>query len=254
MAATGIAIANCDRMRRLVVMMMFATIGFAACDEAGPGQPDAPQRPDGQPQQCYFECFEQYTCADGVATEFPSASRLVDCSAPLGTCPQGLQVACARGCRADLQGPYFPHGYDDTPAIMCEENRPKQVGDPCVDESGCRPEVATWDAQDVVTNVYLRCDVGAGRCVVRDPPVVPDWLAHCGLVDDGQPGDAFGAKPTTACAGGWCLYEETSTCVKQGCTITCTSDGECPPGAVCQDHQICKPGPPNSIGVDLTCP
>lgn len=137
---------------------------------------------------------------------------------------------------------------------MCEENRPKQVGDPCDDESDCEPQVATWEGTEVTT-VYLRCDLEQGTCVSRDPPVVEDWLAACGLELDSQPGYAYGYMPVAACTGGVCLYLETDECMLQGCTIPCDSDGDCPMGAVCEDGwQVCKPGPPNNIGLSLSCP
>lgn len=230
--------------RWLAVVLVGGAVG---CGGGGGGDlPDA--APDADPY-CHYDCFGYSACADGIVTTWEHEP--VPCEYWEGECPHGVSYECERGCRTDVGelGPF------DDPRELCEEHRPKRVGDPCVDESGCRPEVATWDAEGNVANVYLSCDVALGECVTRDPPVVPDWLAPCGLELDGQPGYAYGVAETELCGGGVCLYVERETCVAQGCTIECAGDGECPPGAVCEpDWGVCKPGPPNRIGVDLVCP
>jgi hypothetical protein len=152
---------------------------------------------------------------------------------------------------------------------MCEEWRPKQVGDPCDVPTDCDPQVATVADDGTVTNVYLECDLETGACVARDPPVVEDYLAPCGVEPsfDGDRTGAYGFVRTDACSGGVCLIYETETCVTQGCTIRCDSDDDCPMGSVCwlyapdhtpegpgPDRSVCKPGRPGLIGVDLDCP
>lgn len=228
---------------QVVVVLLCGAAGCGGRVDAGP---DA--GPDADPS-CHYDCFGYSACVEGVVTTW--AHTPVPCEHWDGACPRRVTYQCERGCRTNVEsiGPF------DEPREMCEEHRPKRIGDPCVDESGCRPEVATWDAQGVVTNVYLACDVARGVCVARDPPVVPDWLAACGLEPDGQPGFAYGVAPSALCAAGVCLYVERDTCVAQGCTIPCAGDGDCPPGAVCRpDWAVCKPGPPNAIGIGLVCP
>jgi hypothetical protein len=151
---------------------------------------------------------------------------------------------------------------------MCEEWRPKQVGDPCDDPTDCEPQVATVDDADNVINVYLRCNIETNSCVAQDPPVVEDYLAQCGV--EAPFGDAggyeYGFVRTDACSSGVCLIVEWETCVAQGCTIRCNSDADCPMGSVCENFRdwtlggpgaggdVCKPGPPGLVGVDLSCP
>jgi hypothetical protein len=221
---------------------------LAACDGASSGD-DAGVEPDGDPY-CHWDCFGYQECHDGVVTSWEHTP--VPCEYWEGECPHSTSTPCVEGCRIDTDR---IDGAPDDPSIMCEENRPKHVGDLCADDTDCRPEVATWDDQGNVTNVYLRCDVDAGMCVARDAPVVADWLAtSCGIEPDAFPDSyAYGVREVDTCSGGVCLFYEREDCVAQGCTIRCEGDGECPVGAVC-DATVCKPGPPGSIGVDLSCP
>lgn len=215
------------------------------------GDPGGDDDPDPDPDYCHYDCFGYHECRDGVVTTWDHTP--VPCDYWEGECPHYESYECVEGCRIDtdqIADPWLD------PAAMCEENRPKQVGDLCADESDCRPEVATWDQTGAVTNVYLTCDIAAGICVERPAPVVPDWLAACGHVADPFPDSfAYGYVETDACTGGVCLYLEREDCVAQGCSIRCESDGDCPMGAVCEPGWgVCKPGPPNLIGVSLACP
>jgi hypothetical protein len=154
------------------------------------------------------------------------------------------------------------------PRQMCEEWRPKQVGDPCDDPTDCDPQVATVnDAGDVI-NVYLRCDLETGTCVARDPTVVEGYLAPCGIeAPFGEPpGFAYGFVLTDVCSTGVCLVIEDEMCVRQGCTVACDFDDDCPMGSVCEyfldwtgrrpagGGNVCKPGPPRLDPDDLVCP
>lgn len=210
----------------------------AACDGGGTGTggdaaPDAAP-PDADPY-CHWDCFGYTECADGVVTAWEDIP--VPCEYWTGECPSST-FTCERGCRTDVDqlGPLDP------PLNICEENRPKAVGDPCVDDSYCRPEVATIHPDGSVTNVYLQCDTTAGQCVERTPPTVADLYAPCGLHADPTNGIAFGSIETAACSAGVCAYyeDETQTCMWQMCTTHCASDGECPVGTTCVDT-VCKP-------------
>lgn len=205
--------------------------------------------PDADPY-CHYDCFGYHECSDGVVTSWDHTP--VPCEYWEGECPHSVTYECERGCRTDVDsiGPF------EDPRDMCEEFRPKQAGDPCTEEAHCEPQVATIDYQtDTVVNVYLTCDLELGVCVERDPPVVEDYLAQCGLEPpiDGE-GYSYGVMNVDTCSGGLCLYVEGDTCVRQGCTIACDSDDDCPMGSVCQSLAYCKPGPPNMVGIDLTCP
>ncbi|MBI5487335.1 MAG: hypothetical protein HY905_08385 [Deltaproteobacteria bacterium] len=213
---------------------------------------------------CHWDCFGHSECHDGVVTTW--AHTPVPCEYWTWECPHHESYTCERGCRLDTDVIHDP--WID-PSEMCEEWRPKQVGDPCDDPTDCEPQIAAVDDAGNVLNVYLRCDLEADTCVARDPPVVEDYLAQCGVEPsfDGPRTGAYGFVRTDVCSGGVCLVYEATTCVTQGCTIRCDSDDDCPMGSVCwfdgrdwtpagpgSDRAVCKPGPPGFIGVDLACP
>jgi hypothetical protein len=242
--------------RLCISILALLIVGAPGCgDERGEREPPDAGLPDsgsvdpgGYDPIC--ECFGYHECRDGVVTTWVTTQ--VECDGWNGECPMGEGYQCERGCRADAEEVDYAAL---PPEELCEENRPKQIGDACATEEDCRPEVAVVQDDFTVVNVYLTCDTAAGLCVAREAPVVADWMAQCGLLLDGEPGFAYGYVESDACSGGVCLFVERETCVSQGCTIRCVSDGECPMGSVCQSGWgVCKPGPQNGIGEDLTCP
>ena len=213
---------------------------------------------------CHYDCFGFSECHDGIVTTW--AHTPVPCAYWTGECPHYTGYTCERGCRIDVDHIYDP--WID-PREMCEEWRPKEVGDPCDDPTDCEPQVAAVDESGNVINVYLDCDLETGTCVARDPPIVEDYLAQCGIAAPFGDSDGweYGFVRTDACSGGVCLICERETCVLQGCSIRCDSDDDCPMGSVCwtdaydwtpsgpgSDRTVCKPGRPYLIGVDLNCP
>ncbi len=250
----------------LLLILIAAGVGACCSSNAPPGSsvPDASDRTgDEDSQYCHWDCFGYHECADGVVTTWDHTP--VPCEYWTGMCPHYQSYVCERGCRIDANVLYEPF---IQPREMCEEWRPKQLGDPCTQPSDCDPQVATIDSGGSVVNVYLQCDIALGECVARDPPVVADYLAQCGVTAPfGQP-DAYeyGFVRTSVCAGGLCLILDDGACVMQGCTIACDSDDDCPMGSVCQLFEdwtggiralrsmVCKPGRPNLVGVDLACP
>jgi len=252
---------------RALVLLVIATAG-AGCHAGGDGSwdrdgggsdalvdwdgaHDVGARDSGGPEtdpNCHYDCTGGSACGDGgVVTTWEFAP--IPCDEWQG-CRSWVSYQCQRGCRIDgLWGsPYDP-------SSACEENRPKRAGDPCVDESWCEPQRATPGTTcDSVVNVYLRCDFDGGVCVNRDPPVVPDWLAPCGLGYDSDPSSySYGRAAAPACSGGWCVYVETDECVRQGCTAECIADSDCPMGATC-NWGVCKPGPSGLVDCGLSCP
>jgi len=250
-------------MRALVLLLVAAAAaGCGGDDDAGAADRDAGQDagrdvslhdvggPETDPD-CHWDCFGFSQCGDGgVVTTWEHAP--IPCDEWQGSCPSRVSYQCERGCRVDGErvGPF------DSPSDACEEHRPKRAGDPCVDETWCEPTPASYVGTtcDSVVNVYLRCDLDGGVCVNRDPPVVPDWLAPCGLGYDADPSSySYGRIAAPACSGGWCVYAETPECVLQGCTIVCTVDSDCPMGATCR-WGVCKPGLPGFTDCGLSCP
>ena len=230
---------------------------------------DESEAPEPYDPDCHWDCFGHNECHDGVVTTW--AHVPVPCEYYDGECPHEVSYTCERGCRTDTDTVYEPYYLD--PKEMCEEGRPKHAGDPCAVAADCEPQVAEVDGQGHVTNVYLRCDEATGTCVAREPPVVEDWLAPCGIAAPlgSSEGYEYGFVTTDACSGGVCLINEEETCVRQGCTIRCDTDDDCPPGSTCQrDYpdwteslgawttstwaDVCKPGQPNNTSVGLSCP
>ena len=196
---------------------------------------------------CHYDCFSYHECRDGVVTT--SGGGPIPCEHWGGSCPSHQSYVCERGCRVDTDRMYGPV----EPRDICEEWRPKQVGDPCAEERDCEPQVAEVDEEGTVTNVYLRCDTDLGECVARPAPVAPDdYLLECGIrAPYGDPdGWESGVIATDTCAEGVCLFIERETCVEQGCTVRCDSDDDCPMGSTCESFRCLTPEfPPASWGV-----
>jgi hypothetical protein len=227
-------------LHRLLLPMLAIVAAMAACDSPEEEGPDA---------SCFYECGQEQICRDGVVTDIHT--QYVPCEIANGECIVSDTYTCERGCRTDI--PDIRHDPNEPIEHMCEEFRPKQVGEPCQTEEDCRPEVATVTEEGIV-NVYLTCDTAAGACIAREAPVVPDWLAPCGLTPQGSPDFGYRFVETDACSGGVCIARENESCVEQGCSIYCASDGECPAGSYCEsDAGVCYTGYPGHTDLDLTC-
>ena len=214
---------------------------------------------------CHIDCFGYTECNEGVVTAWLHTP--VPCEYWEGECPNQTVGTCARGCRVDGER---ADPYED-PMSVCEENRPKRVGDPCEDDSWCQPTSSTVDAANTVYNLYLRCDEESGSCLETSPPVIDNYLSHCGLTN----ADANFSTPSSqvpgyaaaeSCPSGLCIVRQSSDCLRQGCTIQCDSATECPQGSTCEAgyrnrgfepvtvrRGICKPGPLGRMGPGLTC-
>ena len=238
------------------VVGVILVVGAIACGDPGSDGdggtvPDASI--DGWFEGCHYDCFGYGECSDGVVTTWEHAP--VPCEEWTGECPHGVAYECERGCRTvvDSIGPV------GLASDMCEENRPKHVGDPCTEETHCRPAVATVTGDGSVTNVDLTCDLDAGECVERDPPTIADLYQGCGMVAPIPPMGTYstGVAETDACSGGVCAYAEeypAESCIWQTCTARCTSDGEYPPGTICDDYgaqRVCLP--PDWSASPITC-
>lgn len=169
----------------------------------------------------------------------------IPCDEWTGECPHYYSYKCQRGCRTDVDsiGPY------DDPSLMCEEFRPKHLGDPCTEEAHCRPEGDVIGEDGSVSTEYLTCDVEAGQCVAREPPVIADLYATCDLHVTSPPDGSYtgGVVETDLCTGGVCAWfdHQSETCILQFCTAECATNGDCPPGTRCETFQyvwhICMP-------------
>ncbi len=220
---------------------------------------------------CHYDCFGFTECQDGVVTQW--AHSPVPCAYWTGQCPHQIVGQCQKGCGVDrIQG-----GFSVCPLTICREYYPKSVGDSCQDDADCSPTQAVkvaeadggTDASSTgVHQTYLRCDQPSGKCVETAAPVIPDWLGPCdpAALANLEKG-SYGAAVDPSCSGGKCLVlvPHDRTCIYQGCSGSCTTDADCPQGAVCQEappiacgasptaRGYCKPGPVNQIGIGLTC-
>lgn len=243
---------------RLTFAVQAVAVALTGCSEQSPDETTT----EPNDTSCHHDCFGYLTCVEGVVTRYLHLP--VPCASWRGECPHEVAYTCERSCSTPIE-----KDYSASPDSLCEEGRPKSVGDPCAVESDCEPQIAVIGADHSVTNVYLRCDAELGQCVAREPPHVADWLEPCGLsvpfgVEDGH---EFGFVRSSLCDGGLCLIAEQDSCIQQGCTTPCDSDDDCPMGAICQENMgdwtqtpgqryfgsVCKPGPHNRIGVDLSC-
>ena len=234
-------------------LWLLPLLTLAACGGASGAPPDGGEEED---PYCHWDCFGYTECQDGQVTEW--ANTPVPCAYWTGSCPISERYTCMRGCRSDIVDAFGAPYY--RARDLCEENRPKQLGDGCSSEADCLPQVALPNDGGGVTNVYLTCAADAGVCAARPPPTPPaDWLGQCGYGGDTDPSSfAYGVLGTGNCSSGWCLFVERTGCVAQGCTMACDSDDDCPQDSVCWLGEgpggVCKPGPQNSIGELLRCP
>ena len=271
-----------------LALLLGAAVSISACGDsnvliAPPPQPDAgqdtapedvsPDVPDATTDvndpdaPCTFRCNARITCDDGTLTRWSSAT--LACGSTIEDCPREGAGTCQRGCREDIDS--LPGG--SVPTQLCEENRPKWAGDPCTTLADCLPLPATDTVLGVPQNRYLRCDTDAGVCVADSPPTVPDYMTACGIDEEDleeppAPDDIrYGIVAASDCPGDLCLFIEAETCVRQGCTVACTGDHECPPGSRCAPNltdwsldplatipAVCKPGRLFEFGPGLECP
>jgi hypothetical protein len=105
-------------------------------------------------------------------------------------------------------------------------------------------------------------DPEAGVCATASPPIVPDYLQDCRLAFS-KPVGPGGVVTAAACASGICLVSDDLKCVREGCTLFCHGDHECPSGSTChadffydptdETRGVCAPGPRTSAPTGIVC-
>lgn len=162
-------------------------------------------------------------------------------------CSVSFEHTCKKGCRVDCHPPLFYGQY--LPRDACEENRPKQVGDPCKTQEDCLPLTSTFNPADrTVHNTYLRCDPAVGLCLETSPKTPPsDYLQPCGPALPSSLVGAFGYVTSPGCKSEFCLVvgHLYSRCIYQACTLPCEGDHDCPQGSVCTSIRNHSPGTPS---------
>jgi hypothetical protein len=103
--------------------------------------------------ECHYDCIASSTCKDGIVYERLLVSVPCDIYEHEydGQCPVRT-IKCEQGCRKDLTTTG-----DDDAQMLCEENRPRTVGDRCDTRSDCG-----------VGDAGLWCNFDAGTCQAND--------------------------------------------------------------------------------------
>jgi hypothetical protein len=198
---------------------------------------------------CHWDCFGGHTCENGEIWTLltwaapccnyddpwpmsgPVCGDLLVTSCPAGeTCITGSVDARYKDCV--YQASYGNKDYLPGPAtteflrLLCSGSQPKKAGDSCTSDSDCRPAAAS------VTSA-LACDTASKQCALAPRPSAPaGYMQPC--VPSGQtpfselvyelPSKELCHATGPASAGG---------CVKQGLTLPCVFDEDCPTGSIC---------------------
>lgn len=199
------------------------------------GVPDAI---DAQPFNeigCHTDCFGGRSCSMGMVRDMiPEA---IPCSARK-SCQFKLIYTCKQGCNPY---PQQISVYTD-PASFCAEY-PKFPGDRCSSDADCQPVSPPPGA--TTTDATLTCHLGLQACVSGAQPILPDYLASCGLAEDTFAASKWSSSAGFAAMGGCsaqtCLISfanpaagsPNKPCLLQGCSAPCETGWNCPQGARC---------------------
>lgn len=188
---------------------------------------------------CHYDCFAHYTCEDGEVYWQPGGPIPCDIGGE-GSCTKGHKVGdCEEGCRIDANE--LPGNGPDGWPVMCEENRPRDVGEPCTSDDDCSPAEEYYDAAaDEYVEKPLTCDTSAGECV---DPNAPGYREFCDTdpsdIEDGRgylAPDGDVALPRCD-ANSFCAVEQDADESCQICTMECNEDADCPSGSICSPSQ-----------------
>lgn len=136
----------------------------------------------------------------------------------------------------------YPLDFGHMLELPCGQIHPLKPGASCALDEDCRP------AAPGITR--LPCDWESHTCVVIKKKAPPTYLGKgCGLDVASlgfKPSADYAAKGKT-CELCHVLWDAKKQCLRQGCTVACTYDEDCPQGMVClcaaavgsQMKQIC---------------
>jgi len=199
---------------------------------------------------CHWDCFPGggTVCKAGIVYQYGGGGSVPCCNFadpwpyPGPECTSGSSYTCLTStCHDVTKLPYYQclartHGYvEDIGSVStiphllklyCDADPLRHKGDPCTTDADCRPAVAG----------PLKCNPAAGECAPATPaPMPPDFGDSCGLdVTDlyQKPGTDWLTVGKT-CKLCHVVYDFAGQCLKQGCSIACQYDEDCPPGTVC---------------------
>jgi hypothetical protein len=199
------------------------------------------------PPNCHYDCVSGLQCQSSVA--YQREQTPVPCALWEGACP-GTARLCTTSCDVVFSTVRFPDDWATRLQAFCAETPVAQPGQSCDD--GCLPTRAIGDAAGNVTQQYLACV--SNQCVATAAPTVADYLAPCSVgaeyAGPGVTGAADGHDGVHACLLAW---DAALMATRQGSTIYCIGDWECPTGASCDDGLgfvdsptrvagVCRPG------------
>lgn len=216
----------------LQLVALLLTLTGCLGSNTTPGAEDAAG--DSDPT-CHYDCFANFTCEGGEV--FYQRGRPIPCSeGGAEACDRGVSVGqCEEGCQDAVDVTAGVDGQNWRQ--MCEEHRPRAVGEPCASDDDCTPPELYLDEQSgELEPKTLVCDQERGRCV---DPDTPDFLVHCeasfSQLDRGV--GYFSAGGDVAIPGctssDFCFVQKSGSQTCQSCTIACEDDSECPAGSGC---------------------
>lgn len=190
---------------------------------------DAGSRPDSKSYQntssCHVDCWGGISCRNGIA--YGSFAGAQPCSS--GTsCKSYPLYQCQKGCSKNVNR--FVGSHNNNSPLLCEEWREKSVGEPCQTHRECQP-YHFYGNQPKGT--YLRCDIKTKKCV-EVTENTSDYMKECKEDVQRHAGTQItGFIESNSCTHGYCIIEDTKNCVKNGCTMPCMKNEQCPNGSTC---------------------
>jgi hypothetical protein len=231
-------------------------------DDAGDADTDgADEMPDGDTRSnedepdpnCHYDCPTKYSCEDGVVYQHPASIPCGRGGSEVCESAKNPDYQCEEGCFFD-QVSWFDQQLRLEPKQLCNEHRPRVVGDACETDADCAPgETFTADGQE--QSKELTCDPDASTCV---DDAAPDYLDFCDSKVIVESGDGYIAAPQAGFPGcddaAYCVASARGDTVCQSCTFECTADADCPSGSECrrfdaleddrtESVQLCMPVP-----------
>lgn len=179
------------------------------------------------PDNCQINCEVKYSCVDGTVYDHPWR---MSCSGGQQACNAQSNITevhqCQDGCA--LYENYWSWPIVEQPSEMCEENRPRGVGESCQEDADCEPS----DRE----SGRLECDPESNTCI---DPSVPDYLEYCEIpADELASGEGFVSAPTDGFPGcgesTYCVVDKDANRVCQSCSLACETAADCPSGSTCQ--------------------
>lgn len=195
---------------------------------SGPPSPDSGSAPD----ECFghVDCFSGiWTCVDGVVRR--TLSGPVDCRDWTGECPWVEEYACEGAC-ADGDA----YAMEPAEALLCAGRAHSPPGDHCLSDDGCVPRPTRYDEDGRIVVDYLVCDHRAERCAAGEPPPALDFGAPCDTRLAGRAEGGTRVAESRDCELRTCVdrWDDSSDCLRVGCSRRCQLDRDCPLGARCE--------------------